>query len=87
MPIGLVYAYLDMMPRLRAEAQLETARVVRLGTSASMAIDDIKDLERALDREANPRRRQKPRRADAEMLAAMGIGIRSVQDEKGLSDG
>lgn len=87
MPLGLVLAYLEMMPRLRAERQLELLRAVRLGHSASIGIDDVKSIERDLEREARPAQRRRAKKASAEALAAMGIGIVTAPAESAMREG
>lgn len=82
MPVTLVKAYAVMLPRLEAGEQLARveAGVLAFGGSEKQKHERrqaIRDLER---RARGPKRRSKPKKANASDLAGMGIGVR-------LSDG
>jgi hypothetical protein len=86
MPIALVLAYLQMLPKLRAEAQCER---VTFGYSAQVDVESMQDIEArfkdAIDNPTPQRRRAAAPSADA--LAAMGIGMITVPAEAVLNDG
>jgi len=75
-----------MLPRLDAEEKLAAASIAALGSGA-MARSDAKTMARRLERAARGGRagRASAERADARILAAMGIGVSEV--EEGASDG
>jgi hypothetical protein len=88
MPIVLVLAYLEMLPRLDAQRSLDLVQAVRIGTSATLPIEDVKAIDRNLNRAANPNRKSKrARKATPEQLAGSGIGVRLVPVEPALRDG
>lgn len=85
--MGLVLAYLKMLPRLTAEDELTGVRIAQLGASARFEFADMKSYLRTVEDQMNPdRRRPRAAKASPETLAAMGIGVRTARSEAALSD-
>ena len=86
MPIALVLAYLQMLPKLRAEDKHDR---VTFGYSARVDLESMQDIEAsfkdAIDNPTPQRRRAAAPSADA--LAAMGIGVVTVPAGAALNDG
>jgi len=81
-PLALVRAHVEMLPRLQAEESLLTARRVAVG-SGSMSSKDARSTQADWLRTIEPhtaRARQKASPAD---LAAMGIGYHIVPAKAG----
>lgn len=79
MPKVLVLAYLEMLPRLTAQDQLDAIYVARAGQSATIPIDELKGIEKDLTRAANPQaKRPRAKQATPDQLAAMGLGFVTV---------
>lgn len=88
MPLALVLAHLEMLPRIKAEDQLEAVRTVRFGHSASASVEDVEAIEKELKRAANPNaKRKRAPRATPAQLAAAGIGMVSSPAEPALNHG
>ena len=86
MPLALVLAHLEMLPRLKAEDQLEAVRTVRFGHSASASVDDVQAIEKELTRAINPNaKRKRAPRATPAQLAAAGIGMVSATTKSALN--
>lgn len=87
MPIALVWAYLEMLPRLHAERQLEGVRMGWAMNGRRYEDATVQDIEDELKRTAFPNARP-PRAAKATLanLASMGIGVVSAPDKGALSD-
>ena len=77
-PISLLLVYLDVLPRLQAEAQLRQFETVQLATSAQIELDDVKAGVRALEKRAWPEGAVAAPRASAGDMAFAGMGIVAV---------
>ena len=83
MPFALVTAFIAMLPRLRAEEQLERIEAAQLGAGL-VEEKDARRTVRALEREALGGRRLRANPApDMAALAAMGIGMRVTEPAHG----
>jgi hypothetical protein len=80
----MVFAFLEMLPRLSAEDELMAMRTTRNAMAEQMDEHLLDTLERRAAGDIAPRRAKKATHAD---LAAMGIGVVSVPPEGALSDG
>jgi hypothetical protein len=79
--MGVLNAYVTMLPRLEAEQQLATERLMR-SALGHMKHDDRKTLIEGLQRVARGgKRRQRARKASAADLAAMGIQVEEVRSD------
>lgn len=76
MPYALLRAYLEQLPALHAEDQLDAIQAATLPhAKRSVAKEHIRDLRKTV-RRGQPRRR--PVKASARDLAALGIAVREV---------
>lgn len=78
MPTGVLFAFVRMLPRLRAEDSMRSAEIVALGTG-SMDKKDARSTSRRWAREADPDSVAAERPVDEEqrkmMIASVGIQI------------
>lgn len=84
--MSLVFSYLAMMPKLRAEDRHDR---ISFGYTATVSLESMQEkeasLKDAIDSPApQPQRAAKP---SPEALAAMGIGMVRVPAEAALHDG
>jgi hypothetical protein len=78
MPIAVVHAALDMMPRLQAEEALHNAHVVSLGAGVMSPSNARAAAGRLQQHLADSGPRTRPRKASPSDLNAMGVGYKVV---------
>lgn len=82
MPIALISAYAELLPKLRAEEAREAVANITHGVSQRMDERGIRERDRALEREVHGGGPQpKAAKASLEQLAAMGIGVTAIPAE------
>ena len=73
-PMAVLHAYLAMLPRLRAQANLREVHVAAIG-AGTMESGHRRDILRDWQRTASGGRAPKPRRLDPALAAQLGIAI------------